>query len=220
VHPKSATLLTWLKPVEIVHLIQKRTLLSYNCEMTKQRSDAAQRRDLILDAADAVFAEHGVTAPLDLVVERARVGRATLYRNFPDRAALMEALLDRTLLALEEQAAARAGDDDLLFVLFERFAYLIVESPAVTDYWRTVDANHPIRKAARERVASIFRAPLARAIDAGLCRPDLRLTDISLVAGMLGASLRGGSPADRRALAKRALELLRGGLAPPERVVC
>jgi AcrR family transcriptional regulator len=193
--------------------------LSYNCQMMKQRSDAAQRRDLILDAADEVFSEHGVTAPLDLVVERAGVGRATLYRNFPDRAALMEALLERTLLALEEQAATHAGDD-LLFVLLERFAYRIVESPSVTDYWRAVDADHPIRKAARERVARIFRAPLARAIDAGLCRPDLRLTDISLVAGMLGASLRGSSPANRRALAKRALELLRGGLAPQESMVC
>jgi AcrR family transcriptional regulator len=194
--------------------------LSYNREMMKQRSDAALRRDLLLNSADAVFSEHGVTAPLDLVVERAGVGRATLYRNFPDRAALMEALLERTLLALEEQAATHAGDDDVLFQLFERFAYLIVESPSVTDYWRTVDADHPIRTAARERVAGIFRAPLARAIDAGLCRPDLRLTDISLVSGMLGASLRGSSPANRRALAKRALELLRGGLAPQERAAC
>jgi hypothetical protein len=131
----------------------------------------------------------------------------------------MEALLDRTLLALEQQMAAHAGEDDLLFLLLERFAFLIVESPAMTDYWRAVDADHPIRKAARERVANIFRAPLARAIDAGLCRPDLRLTDISLVSGMLGASLRGSSPANRRELAKRALELLRGGLAPQEKAV-
>jgi AcrR family transcriptional regulator len=187
--------------------------------MLKLRSDAALRRDLILNAADAVFAEHGVTAPLDLVVERAGVGRATLYRNFPDRAALMEALLERTLLALEEQAAARSGDDDLLFVLFERFAYLIVASPAVTDYWRAVDADHPIRRAARERISDIFRVPLERGIDAGLCRPDLRLGDIPLLTGMLGAALRGSTPSNRRALAKRALELLRCGLAAPHSVV-
>ena len=48
--------------------------------MTAQRADAAARRALILDAADHVFGQHGVTAPLDLVVERAQVGRATLYR--------------------------------------------------------------------------------------------------------------------------------------------
>ncbi|MGH8044235.1 MAG: TetR/AcrR family transcriptional regulator, partial [Stenotrophomonas sp.] len=38
--------------------------------MPSQRADAAARRALILDAADAVFGQHGVTAPLDLVVER------------------------------------------------------------------------------------------------------------------------------------------------------
>ncbi len=39
------------------------------CPMTSQRADAAARRALILDAADAVFGQHGVTAPLDLVVQ-------------------------------------------------------------------------------------------------------------------------------------------------------
>ncbi|KRB89952.1 TetR/AcrR family transcriptional regulator [Noviherbaspirillum sp. Root189] len=183
--------------------------------MTKLRSDAAVRRDLILDAADAVFSEHGVTAPLDLVVERAGVGRATLYRNFPDRGALMEALLERNLQALEEHATVHANRDDLLFLLLERIAYRIVESPAVTDYWRAVGYDHPIMDAVRGRVSRIFRAPVARAIDAGLCRPDLSLSDISLISGMLGAALRGRSPGNRRQLVKRALDLLRDGLAAP-----
>ena len=51
--------------------------------MTSKRPSADIRRAQLLDAADAVFSEHGVTAPLDLVVERAEVGRATLYRQFP-----------------------------------------------------------------------------------------------------------------------------------------
>ena len=48
--------------------------------MSTTRPPSAERRAQLLDAADAVFAEHGVTAPLDLIVERAQVGRATLYR--------------------------------------------------------------------------------------------------------------------------------------------
>ena len=71
--------------------------------MQSQRADAAARRALILDAADAVFGQHGVTAPLDLVVEKAQVGRATLYRNFPDRTALIEALLDRAVARIARQ---------------------------------------------------------------------------------------------------------------------
>ena len=59
--------------------------------MNSPRPSSAERRAQLLDAADAVFAEHGVTAALDLVVERAQVGRATLYRQFPDRRAIPNA---------------------------------------------------------------------------------------------------------------------------------
>ncbi|MEG2632881.1 MAG: helix-turn-helix domain-containing protein, partial [Comamonas sp.] len=54
-----------------------------------KRPDAALRRAQLLDAADAVFTVHGVNAPLELVVEHAGVGRATLYRQFPDRDAIL-----------------------------------------------------------------------------------------------------------------------------------
>lgn len=177
---------------------------------TTLRSDAALRRDQILDAADAVFSRHGVTAPLDLVVAQAGVGRATLYRNFPDRAALMDALLDRSLSSLE----ASAGNADL-FALLEQVAQCIVASPAVTDYWRAVEAGHPLAKEGRERLARLFRAPLAAAIKRGACRPDLKPGDIVLVCGMLGAALRGATPAQQRSLARRAIELVQGGISAP-----
>lgn len=191
--------------------------MSYNAAMGKHRSDAAVRRLLILDAADAIFSEYGVTAPLDLVVERAGVGRATLYRNFPDRTALIEALVERNLQALEEAAQALAGADNALFLLFERIAHDIADSPAMVDFWRTLARDNVFIVAARKRLVETFRAPLQRAIAAGLCRPDLSLPDISLLTGMLGASLRGSSPAERRALARRALRLLEGGLRAPSR---
>ncbi|RZJ87836.1 MAG: TetR/AcrR family transcriptional regulator, partial [Brevundimonas sp.] len=57
------------------------------------RKDAAVRRSAILDAARAVFAENGIDAPLDLIAERAGVGRATLYRNFPGRTEIALAVL-------------------------------------------------------------------------------------------------------------------------------
>ena len=55
----------------------------------KKRSDAQLHRTLLLDAADKVFSEHGVHVALELVTAQAGVSRATLYRNFPDRDALM-----------------------------------------------------------------------------------------------------------------------------------
>lgn len=180
--------------------------------MTQLRSDAALRRDQILDAADAVFSERGITAPLDLVVTQAGVGRATLYRNFPDRAALVEALFDRAMSTLE---AAAPGLD--LSMLVEQVSLQIVAAPALADYWRAVEPGHPAAKAARERLARLLRAPLALGLKNQTCRADLRPADLVLVCGMLGAALRGATPAQRRTLVRRALELLQGGLAPAAR---
>lgn len=180
--------------------------------MTSQRADAAARRALILDAADAVFGQHGVTAPLDLVVERAQVGRATLYRNFPDRTALVEALLQRTVTRIARQVQTLGERDDALFEVLDSMAARIVQSPALSDYWRAVDPDDAAIKAARQAIWSLLEAPMQRAIAAGLCRPDLQVSDVSLISGMLGAALRGKSREERAKLAARAMQLLRGGL--------
>ncbi|WP_296251818.1 TetR/AcrR family transcriptional regulator [uncultured Stenotrophomonas sp.] len=181
--------------------------------MASIRSDAAVRRALLLDAADAVFGEHGITAPLDLVVAHAGVGRATLYRNFPDRTALIEALLQRTVEKIEAHLQELGERDDALFELIIGMARRIVHSPALADYWRAVDPDEPTIKAARERILGLSEPALLRAKAAGLCRLDLQLSDISLISGMLGAALRGRTVEDRATLARRAIELLRPGLS-------
>ncbi|MES2533589.1 MAG: helix-turn-helix domain-containing protein [Pseudomonadota bacterium] len=183
--------------------------------MRKPRADATAHREVLLAAADAVFSKHGVMAALDLVVTHAGVGRATLYRNFPHRTALMEALLDRALCALETYALTIADRCDALFLLFERFGQNIASSSPLVDFWRAVDRTDPIVQAARRRIAKIFKQPLQRAIDDAACRPDLRIADVLLMCNMLGASLRGGSVAERRGLARRALQLLRIGIDSP-----
>jgi len=198
--------------IPVTHRLAIRTHVSDNEAMTTQRADAAARRALILDAADHVFGQHGVTAPLDLVVERAQVGRATLYRNFPDRTALIQALLQRTVDRIRRQVEQLGDRDDALFEVFEGMAQRIIDSPALADYWRAVDSDVPAMRIARETVRDLLEAPIARAKAAGLCRSDLEKTDISLISGMLGAALRGKTREERAQLAGRALQLLRGGL--------
>lgn len=183
--------------------------------MNSLRADAAARRASILDAADHVFGQHGVTAPLDLVVERAQVGRATLYRNFHDRAALIQALLERSVERLQRRAAQLHDRDDALFELLGDLAQRTVDSPALADYWRAVDPGDPMMKAARAAVRGLLQVPIQRAIAAGLCRPDLVASDVPLISGMLGAALRGKNRQERAALAHRAMQLLRGGLQGP-----
>lgn len=172
------------------------------------RTDAALRRRQILDAADDVFSEHGVHAPLELVVERAGLGRATLYRNFPDRIALMAALLERGLDAFECAARDLGERPDGLAVLLHDAAEYIAESAPMIDFWRTMERDHPVLDGADRRVLSIFMPFVRRAIDAGLCRPDVDEEQMLLVADMLGGCVRGIDADERRRLAHRSADLL------------
>lgn len=183
--------------------------------MSKLRKDAEANRGDILAAADAVFARHGVTAPLDLVCREADVGRATLYRHFPDRHALMVALLDRALEGTARFAADLGERDDGFFVLLRHQAEQVPLRAALIDYWRVIKPDAPEIVAARARSRAIFAPFIARAISAGLCRADVSPDDVSLLTAMIGAALRGRDPEERAALALRACELLLDGVRQP-----
>lgn len=78
-----------------------------------QRKDRARNRQALIDAAQIVFAESGIEAPLEQIARRAGLGSATLYRHFPERADLLEATLlrnlDRHAQFLEEAARQETG---------------------------------------------------------------------------------------------------------------
>lgn len=85
------------------------------------RSDARDNRRRLLDAADEVFGDQGADASLEEVARRAGVGIGTLYRHFPTRKELLDAMLREGIDALEHRARqlADAGEDDA-FVLWLR----------------------------------------------------------------------------------------------------
>ena len=180
--------------------------------MSSPRPSSAERRAQLLDAADAVFAEHGVTAPLDLIVERAQVGRATLYRQFPDRRAIMLALLDRSVEKTRAAAATMHNDDEAFFKLLAQVAERIAYSATLVDYWRTVDKGDEEIRRARQQMWLVFEEPMKRAMDNGLCSQVLDAKELSLVFGMLGGALRGETPAQRKQLARRALQIILDGI--------
>lgn len=183
--------------------------------MTTLRTDAALRRRQILDAADEVFSEHGVHAPLELVVERAGLGRATLYRNFPDREALMAALLERGMDAFERAARDLGDRPDGLAVLLHDVAEYIAEAAPLMDFWRTMQCGHPVVEGVDGRVLAIFMPLVRRAIEAGLCRPDVDEAQMLLVMNMLSGCVRGTDDAERRRLAHGAADLLLRALGMP-----
>jgi AcrR family transcriptional regulator len=72
--------------------------------LRKPRADAVRNRELVLDAAKAVFNAGGPEASLEAVAKRAGVGIGTLYRHFPTREALFEAVYRREVLQLGDLA--------------------------------------------------------------------------------------------------------------------
>lgn len=93
------------------------------------RADAKRNRDRIIEVAREVFREQGYDASLDLVAKRAGVGAGTLYRHFPTRENLVDALMqswvDRVDDATEKALAHEGPPRDLLVSWFEQYVALI-----------------------------------------------------------------------------------------------
>src|SRR5919201_5326161 len=85
------------------------------------RADALRNREHVLAAARAVFVEQGADAPLDDIARRAGVGIATLYRRFPDRDALMRAVVLDVLSRVGAEAARALEDDPTAFASLARY---------------------------------------------------------------------------------------------------
>jgi AcrR family transcriptional regulator len=93
------------------------------------RADAKRNYDRIVEVAREVFREQGYDASLDEVAKRAGVGPGTLYRHFPNRDALLDAIMqswvDRVEQAVEKTLAFEGPPRDLLLHWFEEYVRLI-----------------------------------------------------------------------------------------------
>ena len=77
-----------------------------------QRADARRNRETILRAAGELFAERGASAALDEIAERSGLGMGTLYRHFPTKQALLDAIVAARFVRITELARAAARIDD------------------------------------------------------------------------------------------------------------
>jgi AcrR family transcriptional regulator len=146
------------------------------------RADAQRNRARILDAAENVFAVEGIEVPVDLIAEKAGVGVGTLYRHFPTKEKLCEAvLLDRlSALTVDAQALADAGDPQAAFFGF--LEHVVEQSAAKRDLIVAVmgagvefeEAAAPVKDGLREAVGVL----LERAQAAGGVRADATPTAV------------------------------------------
>lgn len=175
------------------------------------RRDAAERREKILDAAEEVFTFLGIHTPLEAVTERAGVGSGTFYRNFPDRQALLDALLDRSLIRMETQLTNNEIENSIC-VLIEHIAQSLVISPVLSDYWRSTGQTSVAINQARERFIRIAEKCLKNNSIAGKFRTDLVAEDFPVISGMLGGILCGRDLKEREKIKERVLSMLYAGI--------
>lgn len=171
------------------------------------RRDAVRNQALILAAAHDVFAEQGFDAPLDDVARRAGIGIATLYRRYPGRQELVEAVLaDKANAYLAAACEAMRADDPWAGFsgYIERIFELQSGDQTVADLLTMQMPKCPNISAVRQQIDSAQQAVISRAIDAGVLRADFELGDVIVLLlahrGVAQATARNGPHAWRRLL--------------------
>jgi AcrR family transcriptional regulator len=152
------------------------------------RADAAKNRERILEAAEATFTAEGVSAPIDAVAQRAGVGVGTVYRHFPTKEALFEAIVTTRLDELcktTRQLAQGEAPGEVLFSFLREFGR---QASAKQDLFDAMDAaGVDIKSTCAASVEELTRGIdllLERAKTAGSVRDDVRTGEVmALIVG-------------------------------------
>jgi AcrR family transcriptional regulator len=184
---------------------------------TPSRADAAENRRRLLIAARDVFVELGPGVALEEVSRRAGCGIATLYRRFPDRQALMRAVVVEALEQTVEQARQAADEEPDRFAALIRYMHAALDIRAAAVIPALLDAIRPAEDPelarARERGARNVQYLIDAAHQDGSLRADVTFGDVGTLIVRLSRPLPGGfSPEQDNALAHRHLDLVVPGL--------
>jgi AcrR family transcriptional regulator len=154
------------------------------------RRDAERNRARILAAAAEAFAERGLVVTMDEIARRAGVGVGTVYRRFPEKELLIDALFEQRigeLVALAEEARAHPDAWAGLVHFFERVVALQASDRGLKEV--VLSSAHGRERVARARahIAPAVEEVVGRAKAEGELRPDIAGPDLGLVQFMLGA---------------------------------
>ena len=179
----------------------------------KPRADAQRNRDGLLEAAKAAFTEAGPEASLDEIARRARVGIGTLYRHFPTRDAIVEAVYRREVQQLAD-AAPRLADSlppaEALRAWMRVFVDYIAAKKVIAPALKSlVGANSTLYADSSARINGAIGLLVERARASGDIRPDADSAD--LLRALIGFAYVNSAP-DWEASALRLIDLLIDGL--------
>jgi AcrR family transcriptional regulator len=159
-------------------------------EQRPLRRDAERNRRRILEAAAEVFGERGLGATLDAVAERAGVGVGTVYRRFPDKEALVDALFEDRIdevRAIADEAALIPDGWEALATFMERALEMHCHDRALKELvFSTAHGQDRVARA-RERIKPAVDALFERARASGKLRADLDVNDLPILQLMVTA---------------------------------
>ena len=181
----------------------------------KPRSDALRNRDRLLEVAKEAFARSGADTSLDDIAKQAGVGAGTLYRHFPTRDALLEAVYRaevEKLAAAERELCATLPPLEALRAWMLLFVDYIATKQIIAPALNTlVGGPLKVYEASRARVQGAMHALVKRAIESGDIRRDLDPVD--LLRALIGVSNVASGPEWRQS-ARRLVDILISGSRP------
>ena len=182
------------------------------------RADARRNREALLSQAAELIAEHGPAVALDEVARAAGVGNATLYRHFPDRAALLHAIAVQVIGASAEAAEQALAEETGSFEALARYLHEVLRvrvawvMPAIAG---ALDPGDAELAALRGRSVTAMTTLIENAQRDGVIREDITFGDISQLLIRLARPLPPGhGRAVQDAAAQRHLAIMLAGLRP------
>jgi AcrR family transcriptional regulator len=181
----------------------------------KPRRDAQRNRDRILEVAKEAFARSGANTSLDDIAKQAEVGAGTLYRHFPTRDALIEAVyraeVEKLASAARDFAEAMPPLEALrawMLLFVDHIAAKQIIAPALNTL---VGGPSKLYEGSRDQIGGAIGVLAKRAIQSGDIRSDLNPFD--LLRALIGVSHVASGP-DWQQSAKRLVDILITGSRP------
>jgi AcrR family transcriptional regulator len=185
------------------------------------RSDAVRNHERLVASARELFARSGVEVSVEEITHHAGLGMGTLYRHFPTKEDLIDAVLEEAfaeIVAIAEQAAAEE-DAWVGFTQFlEQSLALHAGNRGLKDMLASSEHRHARATAMRRKLKPLLQGMIVRAKEQGALRPDFAPTDLPLVfwtAGRVIEMTGGVAPENWRRYLGFLLDGLRATAATP-----
>jgi AcrR family transcriptional regulator len=176
-----------------------------------KRADARRNYDKLVAAARGAFTADGTSASLEEVARRAEVGIGTLYRHFPTRQHLLEAVYVDEVEAMSRQAQdlAELPPWEALSEWLHRFVGFAATKRALAEELLAyTDKDAVVFRSCRTAVTDAGEGLLRRAQEAGVARPDASFSDVGrMISGI--AAIRNAEPGEIERILELALDGLR-----------